>query len=308
MKRLAIVSVMVVLALLFVVQRPDVASASSVAIIASAEASVFSDLRGDSLSLTLPGRGHLVAVSRAQATNVISVSTFADGFGASDHSTGGLAWLRATHANSRHQAGTPGIVGEASSVLTMSSREGLRGLDGRVGVQALTSKINKGVLPGLGGLGLSVSLLFGTMGWRRAKTKTKDEPLLRDVPREELFGHIFRRLRKSRKLRQKDVAEILGVSQSLVSQIENGDALPPNHYLVSAIADALGVTDERIRAALFIAANFLPDGEVALTMYNALDDSERGEFLDAAVKTVLTPLANAEVYQGLVGTPKRTGV
>ena len=68
---------------------------------------------------------------------------------------------------------------------------------------------------------------------------------------KELFGHRLKLVRKGAKEKQEDLAEILGIKKSQVSEIENGNnsttvekvALICEHYQVSADY-LLGLTDE----------------------------------------------------------------
>lgn len=86
--------------------------------------------------------------------------------------------------------------------------------------------------------------------WREVKAEAHRlhpelaSPALQDRAREELdayvAGHHLKELRKAIGKTQADVARILGVSQSRVSQIENGDPAAMELDTLRAYAAALG--------------------------------------------------------------------
>lgn len=59
-----------------------------------------------------------------------------------------------------------------------------------------------------------------------------------------VFGEYLRQLRESRSLRQKDIAESLGVSTVYVCDIEKGRRNPPSADKITVIAQVIGLSDK----------------------------------------------------------------
>lgn len=59
------------------------------------------------------------------------------------------------------------------------------------------------------------------------------------------FGDRVRRMRKARGVTQLELAELVGVGRSYLSQIENGKR-DPGLQLIKALADGLGTTASRL--------------------------------------------------------------
>jgi predicted transcriptional regulator len=82
-------------------------------------------------------------------------------------------------------------------------------------------------------------------GQRLATQKPDTEvPDLLTISPAALGAHL-RELRTARGLRQQDLANMLGISQPYVSQLENGWMIPPINIL-NAVAQMLGVTSEEL--------------------------------------------------------------
>ena len=59
-----------------------------------------------------------------------------------------------------------------------------------------------------------------------------------------IFGEYLRKLRKSRGLSQRDLADKIGVSYTYISKIENAALKPPSNKTIGKIAEALDTNAE----------------------------------------------------------------
>lgn len=59
-----------------------------------------------------------------------------------------------------------------------------------------------------------------------------------------IFGEYLRKLRKSRGLSQRDLADKIGVSYTYISKIENAALKPPSNKTIGKIAEALDANAE----------------------------------------------------------------
>lgn len=58
------------------------------------------------------------------------------------------------------------------------------------------------------------------------------------------FGTYLESLRRSRRMKQCDLAKIIGINPSYISAIESGSKAPPSHQITRAIADALELSQK----------------------------------------------------------------
>ncbi|WP_370949987.1 helix-turn-helix domain-containing protein [Amycolatopsis sp. cg5] len=65
---------------------------------------------------------------------------------------------------------------------------------------------------------------------------------------EERFGVALRRLREGARLTQEQLAEKAGLSTNAISSLERGERTRPYPHTVDALATALGLGDEQVRA------------------------------------------------------------
>ncbi|WP_308776829.1 helix-turn-helix transcriptional regulator [uncultured Bilophila sp.] len=63
----------------------------------------------------------------------------------------------------------------------------------------------------------------------------------------QAFGSTFRKIRKSKNLKQEEVAERSGLSTSYISDVERGVA-NPKLYTIRALAKGVGVTEKELFA------------------------------------------------------------
>jgi transcriptional regulator with XRE-family HTH domain len=106
------------------------------------------------------------------------------------------------------------------------------------------------------------------------------------------LGEIIRRQRELADLSMRQFAELAGISNPYLSQIERGLRAPSAHVL-EGIADALKLSSE----ALYEQAGVAPPGSEALADSAVLDAIAADERLTARQRTALR-----EVYEAFVAT------
>lgn len=112
---------------------------------------------------------------------------------------------------------------------------------------------------------------------------------IQDMNELKAFGQLVKDARQNRGMEAKDLAPLLGVSTTKISNIENGyGKTPPDADLVRAIETSLGIPRRRLLVALgYIDEEESPDGESeALSAVRAI--LEGRDFTDKQVRQLAT--------------------
>lgn len=101
-----------------------------------------------------------------------------------------------------------------------------------------------------------------------------------------VIGDNIKKIRKEKKISQKKLGEMLGVSQSAIAQFENSKSIP-RLETIAKIADVLGVSIEDLMPSLF--------NSYYLSYINSHSDSEAKELFENSMLALLETKMNVHI-------------